>query len=335
MYDNSGILQGCRGVGRAAGWGGSITWDLTWREVLSLSRKRTSSSSSTRFLATGSLVVQIVNEWSVRSGPFESLGSIQCSFCRWSQIAAQLPGRTDNEIKNFWNSYLKKKLRQRGIDPTTHKPLSELPTENQNAKNLPSAPIKSDEKNLLVPTQASNSRPGSASSKPPDLLSYLSFQQQNYGPDTGGILASQGSCSSPLGFDFNVIPSSSSLEMLTTSICISPVSQVKCPISLPSENSSMTSSSTSIFSYCDSTTPFSWDCGKFDKLQSVQVPPIVEDAKWSGYLQVPFQDPIQSQAYTDIKPEIENFQPLGFPQPGSNTYSKDFQRLARAFGQTL
>ncbi|TVU15065.1 hypothetical protein EJB05_38567 [Eragrostis curvula] len=31
---------------------------------------------------------------------------------KWSMIAAQLPGRTDNEIKNYWNTHLKKKLRQ-------------------------------------------------------------------------------------------------------------------------------------------------------------------------------------------------------------------------------
>ncbi|KAJ9172968.1 hypothetical protein P3X46_016152 [Hevea brasiliensis] len=41
---------------------------------------------------------------------------------RWSKIASHLPGRTDNEIKNNWNTHIKKKLRKMGIDPLTHKP---------------------------------------------------------------------------------------------------------------------------------------------------------------------------------------------------------------------
>ncbi|KAI3812151.1 hypothetical protein L1987_16857 [Smallanthus sonchifolius] len=44
---------------------------------------------------------------------------------KWSLIAGRLPGRTDNEIKNYWNTHIRRKLLNRGIDPATHRPISD------------------------------------------------------------------------------------------------------------------------------------------------------------------------------------------------------------------
>lgn len=63
---------------------------------------------------------------------------------RWSLIAGRIPGRTDNEIKNYWNTHLSKKLINQGIDPRTHKPLIT---------------------NTTSPTSADQDKPRSSSSK--------------------------------------------------------------------------------------------------------------------------------------------------------------------------
>ncbi|KAJ4879493.1 myb-like HTH transcriptional regulator family protein [Raphanus sativus] len=51
---------------------------------------------------------------------------------RWPLIAQHLPGKTEEEVKMVWNTKLKKKLSQMGIDHVTHRPFSHVLAEYGN-----------------------------------------------------------------------------------------------------------------------------------------------------------------------------------------------------------
>ncbi|KAK8673461.1 hypothetical protein V6N13_111795 [Hibiscus sabdariffa] len=64
---------------------------------------------------------------------------------RWSKIASHFPGRTDNEIKNNWNTKIKKKLKLLGLDPVTHKPVEDAGKADGNKKQEESSETKSED----------------------------------------------------------------------------------------------------------------------------------------------------------------------------------------------
>ncbi|CAO2153443.1 unnamed protein product [Urochloa humidicola] len=113
---------------------------------------------------------------------------------RWAAIASYLPQRTDNDIKNYWNTHLKKKLKKQQAIGAIFAP-PPLPTESSSSIVIPTTTTGTGRvdhhqdmmvNNPLFSKDNSYARPGACSNPSAEVTQQLIVQRSPFAAATDG-----------------------------------------------------------------------------------------------------------------------------------------------------
>uniref|UniRef100_A0A453CWB1 Uncharacterized protein n=1 Tax=Aegilops tauschii subsp. strangulata TaxID=200361 RepID=A0A453CWB1_AEGTS len=137
---------------------------------------------------------------------------------RWATIATHLEGRTDNEIKNYWNTHIRKKLLRMGVDPVTHQQLP--PDHHLDGASAPLLP----EALLWAAAAASLGGLDTGALRQAQLLQQL-LQTIGSNNDATNLIANLAAANSVLNSSSSIVPShllQDQLNMYSGANCMQP-----------------------------------------------------------------------------------------------------------------